>query len=342
MTKSGRPGKKTDAEKAPGAKRLRRKPASGKTGGRAIQVVEEYRPSDVEGLLINELASRKDNEGHGVRPLLSDLIYSSTESMRGFSYNYGFSIGKELYAKFGRSGIGPLLRALENSGMGRMLYTPVMDTVIIKGAGNAPRRVNAETNIHSYEAGIISGYLSAHASSAIPTVETHCAYNGSGSCQFVSKPGSVEFSGSDVPAERIIDAIVDAVDSGDGRGGAADGYMLLGMLPMLKEPLLGEASKFAFLVGRRLAERDRGGDPLEAFRRLASFFGIKDIEIEKRKGGTSVFLKYGPYTSVGGFIDLSTKAFIGFLSKRFNSSVMLKEVKSKNSYAVTLGIKQGV
>ncbi|HUB92858.1 MAG TPA: hypothetical protein VL945_02760, partial [Candidatus Saccharimonadales bacterium] len=129
----------------------------------------EYAPKDLEDVLIGELLSGKEQHMEP-RLFLQGLLYNSTESMRQLSYNYGFSIGKNLYSRTSKESIAPLLGVLESAGIGRMLYMPVIDTAIIKSSTRTPQEIEAKNNLHSYEAGLISGYLSAHSSNMIITL----------------------------------------------------------------------------------------------------------------------------------------------------------------------------
>lgn len=307
-----------------------------------MKVEERYAPKDLEDLLIRDLITGFEAYPE-LRLFLPTLIYNSTESMKELSYNYGFSIGKELFLKSGKDGIDPLLKLLENSGIGRTLYMPVIDTAVIKSSTKVPHEINAMNNLHSYEAGIISGYLSGHTSGTILTIETHCMYNGAPFCQFVSNPGDFRPTNTyKFTLDQTLSTMIDSIRISETRmGGKAQSYMMLCLLPILKKPLLYESSKLMFLAGKRYSESARNEDFRQSLKKFASFFDIQDMKIKASRKEVSVALKYNTYNSMEGFIELSTKAFIGFLSKHFNSVVKLKEGKFNNNYAITLSVTNG-
>jgi predicted hydrocarbon binding protein len=303
----------------------------------------EYVPKDLEDLLIGEMTRGEDAHPEP-KLLLPTLIYNSTDSMKRLAYGYGFSVGKELFLTAGREGITPLLRVIENAGIGRTLYMPVIDTVVIKSATRIKHSINAQNNIHSYEAGMISGYLSGYTSSAIFTIETHCMYNGAPFCQFVSNSENIRGpSNSKFTLHKTIETITEAINASEKQlGGKEQNYMLLCLLPILKKPLLEESSRLMFIAGKRYAELTSGGGELERnLERLAFFFDIREMKIAKSKSETSVVLKYNAYNSMEGYLELSTKAFIGFLSKRFNSVVRLREGRLGSGYSITLSVTNG-
>lgn len=292
--------------------------------------------SDMEGVLIEELIN--GNGYSNMQRLFAHVgMYNSTEAMRLLSQRHGLSVGREIYRRAGSSDIFPLLKVLENAGLGSILYTPVRDTVIIKCTAREPQITKGKIPLHSFEAGMISGYLSAHNSNAINTRETHCIYAGDSFCQFVSEGDYMRMG----KALLSVNDAIETIEKGMKRStkpleGDSLNYLILAMLPVLREPAAEEASRLFFLAGKRLGADEMEEDPKESMRKIANFFGIEKIDFAKAKGGLSASIKYNDYNSIGGFLEISTKAFIGFLSKRFKSRVRIKEEALRHNYIVNL------
>ncbi|HUB92400.1 MAG TPA: hypothetical protein VL945_00400, partial [Candidatus Saccharimonadales bacterium] len=142
--------------------------------------------------------------------------------------------------------------------------------------------------------------------------------------------------------EQTVSNVIAAIDaSGERVTGRPQIYALLSLLPIIKEPLLTESSKLMFLIGKKFAEDPRSRDTEKSLERLANFLDIQDVSVKREKKQTSVTLRYGSHNSMEGFMELSIKAFIGFLSKRFNSIVKVRESRFRRNYAVTLSITEG-
>ncbi len=301
----------------------------------------EYLAKDLEDLLIEDLVLGIPSYPIS-EPMLHASIYNSTASMKRFAYSYGFSVGKEISVISGGKGILHLLNVLDNSGMGRMLYTPAGDVAIIKSSTKSKHKLQTGVRMHDYEAGMISGYLSAYTSKTINTTETHCRHSGDEFCQFASNDSFPERLDEDrVPADMMGKMVEMVCDSTGGPQGKAKSYFLLSVLPVLRRPLIDESSGLMMALGESLALYKRDLQMADALSRLASFFDITHQAREKR-GVITVTLKYLPYNSTSGFVELSTKAFIGFLSKSFNSPVRLSKSMRNDVYTVRMRAKSCV
>ena len=274
--------------------------------------------------------------------LLHSSIFNATEEMRSFAYDYGFSIGREMSRISGDGSIMHLINFLDNGGIGRMLYTPVGNVAIIKGVQNGSPGALTGINTHAYEAGVISGYLSANTSMHIRTVETHCGLSGKGFCQFVSNDEhATEEPSQRKSAEEAIGDIARMMDfSSEVSNGRSRSYVLLSILPLLDGKMLEESSKLMYLSGEKLAASSE--NPQEKISRIASFFDIPGVRVSEGRDSFSVRLNYGRYHSNSGFVELSTKAFIGFLSKFFNSAPTLRSSTKDGAYEIVIKVSKSV
>ncbi len=301
----------------------------------------EYLTKDLEDLLIEDLVLGIPSYP-ATEPMLHTAIYNTSAPMKRLAYSYGFSVGKEISVISGGKGILHLLNVLDNSGIGRKLYMPAGDVAIIKSSTKTGHRLQTGAMMHNYEAGLISGYLSAYTSKTINTIETHCRYSGAEFCQFVSNDQDQEQPDGAQAAVPPMGKMVEMVrDSSGAPQGKAKSYFLLSILPVLGKQLISESAGLMLALGERLAVSEPRLQRTEALARLASFFDISH-QVREKEGAITVTLKYLPYNSTSGFVELSTKAFIGFLSKSFKSSVRLSKAARDNVYTVRMSTKSGV
>ena len=292
---------------------------------------------DMEGLLLGWFSS-KGNAKAAPKLLLPDSFYCSTPVLSEFSQKYGFHIGERAFSISRGKGIGMLLNLLESSGLGKLLYMPSIDRVIIRSAASQSTKLRLGFNVHAYEAGIIAGFLSSHASKNITAAEVSCVYNGSDACQFVSIVTEGEPSAGNQRKPNLGTKFIRESVKISGAQDKTEGeihFTMLGMLPFIAEAPLESASKLMFLAGIEAAAGYKENYQ-EGLRRMASFLCM-DIAGMGRKGTKrEVSIHFGAEVSSSGFMELGTKAFIGFLSKHFNSSVTLSKRKAKEGHVIAM------
>ena len=137
------------------------------------------------GLLIRKMLESESGEERQL--LMQDLIYNISGDLRKLAYESGFGLGEEIYESSDRT-LGALERTLENAGFGKVLYRPFESHGTITTYKVRPKGKALDAEIHSFESGLIAGYLSAHTKRPIYVRELKCTYNGSNFCQFVASP----------------------------------------------------------------------------------------------------------------------------------------------------------
>ena len=301
----------------------------------SISVPEIF--EDTEGLLLGWFSS-KGNAGAVPKLLLPDSFYCSTPVLSEFSRSYGFHIGERAFSISRGKGIGMLLNLLESSGLGKLLYMPSTDRVIIQSASSSGLKFRLGFNVHAYEAGIIAGFLSSHASKNITTAEVSCMYNGSDTCRFISTvTEEPQPSGSKRRPNwgtRFIHESVKISGLQDKTEGEMH-FTLLGMLPFMTERPLESASKLMFLAGMETAAGYEDNYQ-EGMRRMASFLCMDIVGMGKKGAKRELSVSFGTEVSSSGFMELGTKAFIGFLSKHFNSSVTLNKRRARQGHVIAM------
>ena len=106
--------------------------------------------------------------------LVQDVVYSLSDDLRELALKSGFNLGTEVYRNSSRD-LSALERVLENAGLGRVIYYPFESKSIITSYKTKPREgANLGANVHVFESGLISGYLSANANRRIFVRESRC------------------------------------------------------------------------------------------------------------------------------------------------------------------------
>ena len=137
------------------------------------------------------------------------LLFGATVSALGngineMHYKAGMSIGKSLYKVSSAANnyssteesVDGLVSFLEAAGHKNTTYQAFPDKVEITMYRNGAPKIGA--NLHSFEAGVMSGYLSASERRHVPVSEVACAHNGSEKCRFAT----VSFNRKTLPDSR--------------------------------------------------------------------------------------------------------------------------------------------
>jgi predicted hydrocarbon binding protein len=311
-----------------------------KTRPRKVPVRKTAGPAIRSG---SELLIRKmlDSEKGGERELLiQDLIYNASRGLKNLAYRSGFELGKEIYENSDRT-IGGLEKALENAGFGRVLYSPFESYSTITAYKVRPRGRDLGADVHAFEAGLIAGYLSAHAGRAIHVKELRCTYNGSDSCNFVASAADER----DVEREKVADLggmmeIIRENIGFAGNQGTGGSYYLLFAKPLLKEPVLTEASKLMYLTGKRIAEASRAEDFDDRIIKMSRYLGIESARVKRRRGrGVEINLTYSSSGSISNFVDLTTSMLAGFAKGVLNKNVYVqRRLNGRRKYSVSMKI----
>lgn len=274
--------------------------------------------------------------------LIQDLIYNLSCELCDLAYSSGFDLGAEAYKDSDRT-FDALGRLLNNAGMGKTTFRPFEHHGIVTAYGVDSHGARLGVNIHAFEAGLIAGFLSAHARKRIIVREMNCAYNGAGFCQFVASSllGKVEDHGKAVSLGKLATLVDSSMRSRASLGTSKPYYALL-TRPLLNEPMLSNASKLMYLIGKKIAE-SVPRNPREFERgvaRMASYLGIERAKVTSGRGRSrAIDLYYDHYCSTSGFVDLTTAMLAGFSKGVFNKNVYVqKRLSGRGNYSVRMSL----
>lgn len=268
---------------------------------------------------------------------LQELIYAYAPELSELAFKSGFGLGVEAYRISG-GGMGALERLMLNSGFGRMVYYTSESRSVLAFGGVDPMGEATGASMHVFQAGIISGYLSAHSRRRIYAREEGCVFNGAKSCVFVARE-----RGSMDKAHAVLGfpAMLKVMDSAIGKEmycSQSDSYVLA-MSPLFDEPLLSEASKFLYMAGKQLS---KGGGGLDGrIKAISGFIGIKSVSVVVTKNAaSSITLSYDHATSVRGFVELTVALLSGFVKGRLGVNPRVQRgVSRAGAYIIRLLLK---
>ncbi len=292
----------------------------------------EIPANDLEQILVERL-SRSEAEFKVPRNALfmPEIIYASTQSLRELAYANGFSVGRMLYEKSDKT-IHSLLGTMEQAGMGKMLYHIFEESAVITAKPKS-RGSNIGRMIHNYEAGIISGFMSASSGQAMDAIETHCISNGNERCIFkVRIAGAPDSDYQQMSPQEVIGSMLKGMETSV-NGYVSEEYYLSYMLPLTNPPISEEVAKLMYLAGKSLSEAHRPWG-LATASMIKSSFGLKKARIVMSNDvPKTVILEYGQLNSNAQFLSFSQSFIHGLvdgLSKMHTTSRL--ELGPNNNY----------
>ncbi len=328
------------ARKVKTAKVQRRTVAKKRQRGRIPHAAERTISGNNEELLLK----RATEAGHTV-PLrglqIQDIFYSSAPELRVLAFKSGFNLGAEAYRKSGGS-MGPLQRLLENAGLGKIVYYPFESRSTFTSRALKHWDKSLGVNLHVFESGIISGYLSAHAGRSVIAEETACVFNGSNHCMFLAKPGSLHADlHHSLEFADILRALRYAVEHAETQRGW-HGYYVLETIPLFSEPVFSESLKFLYLLGKMTAEGHLPR-PEREVALAALFVGLDGAKVTSaKKHGVSITLSYRSETSLGRFVDITSAFMSGIVKGAYGRNVKVSRTLSgRGVYNVKMEVLEG-
>ncbi len=293
-------------------------------------------PRNYEAMQLSKLVAGFQGK-HSRHLQLQELLYCYAPELAELAFKSGFGIGVDAYRTSG-GGMGALERLMFNSGFGHMVYYTFEASSVLGFSGVDAMGENIGANMHVFESGIVSGYMSAHSRRSMYAKEESCVFNGAKRCTFVVRQhGAADEGHAVIGYAKALAAMESAL--GKRMGCTPGAAYLLAMSPLFGEPLLSEASKFLYMTGKQLS---RGGGGLEErLKAIAGFLGIKSVSVSAPGMVTrSVTLSYSHESSVRGFVDLTTALVSGFVKGRLGKNPSVeRNVSRTGTYIIRLLFK---
>jgi predicted hydrocarbon binding protein len=288
--------------------------------------------------------------------MFCSLMANATPSMRTLNYRHGVAVGRSLYqicaqrrgyALYEES-VDDVVSFFERAGYGRITYRVLPSAVTIEM--HDMLRLSLGMNTHLFEAGIMSGFLTAARGQLTNVVELSCSNNSAGSCEFRTS-ASIPDSGTP-EINSVFGAFVDdvsrRVSSNECRDtGISDEYYALSSLVLLDSKYFGEMKVIAGYLGGMLAsslrmEKMPPKRILEAVERSVGLLGMGVTGI-KTSGSFDFELRFSKLHSRREFTELSVAFLNGLLRNASKGAGMsAKCLIHNNTYTVLLSrSKQG-
>jgi predicted hydrocarbon binding protein len=282
--------------------------------------------------------------------LLVRLLLSLTKSMRTLSYKSGITTGKELY-RITSSGkryywyeesIPDLISFLERSLGVPVSYSFLHNGIRIRSYGRNPVYLGA--NMHTFEAGIIAGFITAASHQAVNISEQVCSNNNSDYCEFV--PSVHGYDESEIEMEKAVSRFAEHVSmmvktpstTSAQQKPIPCSYHALLVRPLLNSEYLEAVDNISAYIGSKVAQHlfdDKKPRPSKILDYLSKSaillnFGAPTIKPSHDHAILNMDFVFSPEASKKEYVELSLAFINGLMSKASRPDVSF-EMKSKGS-----------
>lgn len=297
--------------------------------------VTEIPAIDIEQLLVNRI-SRNESELRIPRKALfiPEIMYASSTNLRELAFSNGLSAGRMMYESSDKT-MNALLTILEQAGLGQVLYHLFENTGVITAKPNI-NEPNIKERIHTYEAGMISGFLGASAHHNMNVYETHCIYNGNEMCQFkITELPSQAPANRNMDSSQLLDSIIGGIRNKNHNGHVSEEYFLLYSLPLTVPPISEGMSKVMYLAAKSMSASPTWLSE-DNMKLIEESFGLRSVKLVKEHKGKipkSIVVEYAHLGSSSQFLSLSQSFLHGLVDGMKNvKATSYVELGSKNNY----------
>jgi hypothetical protein len=318
--------------------RRKKKPATGRTKRKTAKRRRSERPesSDTEDLLVDMIINSKEKSVNGTD--VENLIYNTTSGLGALGYGFGFSVGRAMTLKLGAD--APLTAILDRIGLHDSFYYPLRDKAIITSRPSQHHGgLQMGKNIHLYESGVISGYLSTSTGMRVSAEEKRCVYNGSRECQFVATPLSPKPEFSGIGIDEVAYAISTTLREGRYTRSNSEYYRTLAYLPLTDSRISEQILRVMMIAGERLGEESGKGSLRQTVSNLANYFGVKQAKIDRKGRKTIIKLRYESYNSIQAFVAIPTAIIVGFAKSTGRSALARFAANRDGTYTARIDIE---
>jgi predicted hydrocarbon binding protein len=268
---------------------------------------------------------------------LSAAMSSLTTSLKRLSYNYGMTVGRSVYRLFDErrhyhwygDSIQDLVLFFEKLGYSYILYKILTDNVeiVIHRKG----RTDLGCNIHSFDAGVMAGFLGAARGDFIRVSERECCNNGAEACRFTTA-GSLGD-----PFTTDMDGIFSVLKASASEGRVRPEYQMLGTAPLMKADYSDQINALFFSLGQTAASAiPEGKISAKALQHAASEmerFGLGRLEYAPRP--LKMEIRLDGVKAKKEFVDISISFLNGMIGRHFGKPLRSQLTQGRNgSYRI--------
>ena len=269
---------------------------------------------------------------------VENLIYNTTSGLGALGYDFGFAVGRAITLKLGAD--APLTAILDRIGLHDSFYYPLRDKVIITSRSSQHHNMlQMGRNIHVYESGVISGYLSTTTGMRVSAEERRCVYNGSRDCQFVATPLSQKPEFHSLGVDEVAYAISMTLKEGRYTKSNNEYYHTLAYLPLADGRISEQILRVMMIAGERLGEISEKGQLRQTVSNLANYFGVKYAKVDRKGKKTIIKLRYESYNSIQAFVAAPTAIIVGFAKSTGRSALVHFTTNNDGTYTARIDIE---
>ncbi len=270
---------------------------------------------------------------------LAAALSSLTASLKKVSYNYGLTVGRSIYRLFDSrrhyrwygDSIQDVVLFLEKLGYDYILYNILTDNVEI--SVYRKNRAALGCNIHSFDSGLIAGFLGAARGDFVRVTETSCCNNGAKCCKFTtaSSPGD--------PFCTNLELVSKLFALPRSEGWVRQEYQVLMSAPLMKPEYAPQINSIMAHLGSQAVNEWKEGKVSTRLMQDVSMtmerFGLGCVEYTSRPQKISVRLDGAKAKKE--FVDISISFLNGMIGSRFGKPLkaQLSSMK-KGSYKITM------
>jgi predicted hydrocarbon binding protein len=298
-----------------------------------------YEEINYEGALAKSVLDSHTTPENEDAVTLAAALSSLTVSLKKISYNYGLTVGRSVYRLFeGRrhykwygDSIQDAVLFLEKLGYNYILYKILTDNIEISIYRRNRGHLNC--NIHSFDAGLIAGFLGAARGDFTKVTEVSCCNNGSDCCKFTTAPSPGD------PFCTDLGHVASLLNSAKSDGWVRQEYQVLTTQPLLKPEYAGQMNA----IFSRLGEEAMKGFPegklsAKAMRKVSETmqrFGLGEVQYTARPQRIGILLDGAKAKKE--FVDISISFLNGMIGGRFGRPLRSRLAPArKGSYKITM------
>jgi predicted hydrocarbon binding protein len=300
-----------------------------------------------ETVIKNIVGSGKGGNVADEALLMSSTLSSLSGSMREMQYKKGFSSGRALFKMmsatkrytFPEEAVADLVEFFQAAGRKHVTYDAFPDSVTIRIHGSGPSP-EVGASLHTFEAGIISGFLSSAEHHLVNVTESSCINNNGNYCRFTTN--APEEARRDEDSPSIIDRLAAHVASEVSTKGKAnfikDGYYLLESSALFDKSSIEPVKSIASYFGRSVAEHLPANNARA--RSVAMLNAIRLLNLGNPKLVASrplhMKLSFEGSSSREELVGVSLAFINGMLSNSMKKDAVAVERNSHGSYIVDI------
>jgi predicted hydrocarbon binding protein len=340
------------SKKPPKARPKKQRSAARKRPQPKMGYYGQARLSSYEEMLINSINSGTGNRKVSESAMIFTSLFSNlTPNTRNLCYKSGISAGRTLYGKFQNEkryilyeeSVSDLVLFLEKSGFERITYNVFSDRANVRF--NTGKKMQLATNLHTFEAGMISGFLTAAKHQQVIINEISCAYNGFESCNFVSGSRVIDQAEGNESLEKFAtnsSALLSSAKNAREEMQFPEEYSVLSSAMLVEreyQVIYNVAQEMAQSLGKKMQKPDSLARAAERAFELLDLSKLSISSVRPLKAE----MRFPVLKAKKEFVDISIAFLSGFLKAAISGSsdIQSKAAMSNGSYVVRISEKKG-